>query len=104
MKNEKEITKLMIYNPSPSELEDFFNGNEKYTLSSSKDDTIENSNDRICDMCDSEFEMPANPGGFPNAINIYTDSIEDVSTGFTMDICPSCMRLIFSTIGLGRSK
>lgn len=54
---------------------------------------------RICDICKKEFDVPENCTGMPNAINLYTDSSDSVSEGFTLDVCPDCMAGLFYFIG-----
>lgn len=54
---------------------------------------------RICDICKKEFDVPENCTGMPNAINMYTDSLDSVSEGFTLDVCPDCMAGLFFFIG-----
>lgn len=54
---------------------------------------------RICDICKKEFDVPENCTGMPNAINLYTDSLDSVSEGFTLDVCPDCMAGLFFFIG-----
>lgn len=54
---------------------------------------------RICDICKKEFDVPENCTGMPNAINLYTDSSDSVSEGFTLDVCPDCMAGLFFFIG-----
>lgn len=92
----------MMYNPDPSALEEFFKNSENtQELSIAINEPDDILDIRTCDMCYSEFEVPIGPTGFPNALNIYTDAKEAVSTGFTMDLCPKCIRRIFAMIGLG---
>lgn len=90
----------MMHNPDPSALEEFFKNSENtQELSIAINESDDVPDIRMCDMCDSEFEVPIGPTGFPNALNIYTDAKEAVSTGFTMDLCPKCIRRIFAMIG-----
>lgn len=100
MKKENNVC-YMIFNPDQTTLEEFFkNGDNVQEPSMTIDESDDIPDIRACDMCDSEFEVPIGPTGFPNALNIYTDAKEAVSTGFTMDLCPKCIRRIFATIGL----
>lgn len=92
----------MVFNPEPSMLEEFFKNSENMKeLPMTIEETDDIPDIRTCDMCYNEFDVPIGPTGFPNALNIYTDAKEAVSTGFTMDLCPKCIRRIFATIGLG---
>lgn len=104
MKKENNNASLhMTFDPDPSILEEFFKNSEDIKKMPIAADDIADDipSSRICDMCDDEFDVPIGSTGYPNAINIYTDAKEAVSTGFTMDLCPKCMRCIFTVIGLG---